>query len=404
MERIMPLPAQLIRASNARLNYKVTLVFSCIFIFCPLLLAAPLYRVVPLEPSSVDDSMDPRFFGYEGLDNAGNAYVNVIDENQPNADYEQRWNGTTLSGYLPDQSFGVKSISLGGQVVLQTFSGEQETTQSAIWTASGGLTTLSAPSNLAGWSLYAQNSNKCGYVAGTAWNGDNSVTPHVVTWSPDGTPHDLGVPATGNTNPMISDSGVLYGDTDILQANTFAGQSSVGFVGWGNNMQLITVPGFDAVYVPGLNASGEALVKGISGATVLSSFTKSFVWSSGVLTPLPDVPGSPAYFAGQSVAMAINDSGTIVGSQGEAALWDSNLTPYSINDLLMPDDETAWTIDTAYDINDSGDILASADRNGVDANGLPYLPEPVMLVLVPEPSSAATVLTVVLLIGARRRR
>ena len=86
------------------------------------------------------------------------------------------------------------------------------------------------------------------------------------------------------------------------------------------------------------------------------------VSSTGQITQLGALGGS------RSAAVAINDSGAIVGtsdtSSGSSVFLDANGSMEDLNNLAPPS-ETGWTLTGVTSINNSGQILAS----GVSAPG-----------------------------------
>jgi hypothetical protein len=343
----------------------------------------PVYRVMPLASESVTWG---RYFGYDGVDDSGTAYVNVVDDD-PATDYHLRWDGTRLVNYLPPE-WTVQNVSAGGHVLMQATSLDASGRQSAVWSVSGGLRMLAPPASVASFGVYGQAVNSRGVVAGIVRDPvPYSPLARVVTWSPEGVPTDLGVPASGFTLPRISGAGVLYGRTAMLPADTWAGATSLGFVGWGDSMRTISLPGFESVEVVDLNESGVGLVRGATGR-IENLRTNYQIWDNGVLRPLPRWESEYTIGYENRIGWAINDRGQVVGTHYLPMLWDTDGTPRPIFDLLRPEDKAEWRIRFLWDINNQSVILAEAARRGTGPDGGLYLPEPVLLVPIdiPEPA------------------
>ncbi len=86
--------------------------------------------------------------------------------------------------------------------------------------------------------------------------------------------------------------------------------------------------------------------------------------------------------------MAINDKGAVVGdsrtNQTSAEIfpfiWDGDSAPINLNDLIDP--SSGWELDSAWGINDSGQIVGNGWLNGVPTGFLlTPTPEPTTLLL-----------------------
>ena len=102
---------------------------------------------------------------------------------------------------------------------------------------------------------------------------------------------------------------------------------------------------------------------------------RAFLYSGGVMT---DLGGWG--FSANSQAFNISDNGDIVGSNGFDAFLYTGGTAYDLNSLIDSNPQ-AFNADIAWDINDSGQILASAFSPLVGYHA-------VLLTPVPEPSTA----------------
>jgi probable HAF family extracellular repeat protein len=106
-------------------------------------------------------------------------------------------------------------------------------------------------------------------------------------------------------------------------------------------------------------------------------FSTAFLYSDGILHDLGGLHGS------DSQALDINASGQIVGISGLRGFLYRDGAMYDLNDLIPPD--SGWTLDAAFGINDSGQIVGYGLHEGVGIRRAFLLtPQPAP---VPEPTT-----------------
>jgi probable HAF family extracellular repeat protein len=247
-----------------------------------------------------------------------------------------------------------------------------------------------------------------------------STLPHSINASgqvtgqsgPDGTAHAFRTGPNASINPLTDDLGVLSGTrsegTDINDGGMVVGNFYVydpdldddvprAFRSTPNN-----VPG-QSIALGGLggNSSSALAVNNIGQivgwAKRSDGQTRAFKLDPGeVITAASDLGtlgGSSAVaFDINNLGWIVGDAGTADGSAG-AFVYDGS-TMLNLNSLI--DDGGSWTIYQGLRINDQGQILAFADRNGVFGY--------IRLDPVPEPAGIACVAGLVMTLGQRRRK
>lgn len=153
-----------------------------------------------------------------------------------------------------------------------------------------------------------------------------------------------------------------------------------------------------------INDAGQVI--GISSTTAADRY-QSFIYQAE--TGMQPIPGLAGMYGGFAAAAALNNLGWIVGAQSPqyAGSYDARGFIYtpddgtrSLTDLLAPESR-GWIILAASDINDHGQIAATAARIGMVGS------YPVLLTPVPEPGALSLLvlgLSVLVLFARPRRR
>ncbi len=251
---------------------------------------------------------------------------------------------------------------------------------------------------LGGPEIRAYGINNSGQVVGYSWT-TSTASAHAFLYS-GGTMQNLGVlgGCTTSCGYGINDSGQVVGNSSD---NAFLWQSGKGM------QNLGTLPGQTGCYAYAINNSGQ--VVGDSGA-------HAFLWQSGTgMRDIGTLGGSDSEAedinaSGQIVgtswpaggttwhaflysggtmqdlglgdAHGINDNGQVVGDNGYAFLWQSDIGMQNLNDLISSTDD--WILDSATGINDKGQICGfGINPSGqTDAFLLTPTPEPSTFVLL----------------------
>ncbi len=184
-----------------------------------------------------------------------------------------------------------------------------------------------------------------------------AATQRTIRWSSTNT--------AANPFPLSNTAGAAINDL-----GQFVGTSAWGISGYYSNGTTNTSLG--AFLPTDLNGDRE-IVGSVGGVAALLDFDTNMTTLLGKLSP-GDL---------SSNALGINESGTIVGVSGASGAFiaDSTLSLTSLTSLLDTG-FAGWSILTATDINNAGQIIGVGRFNGVD--------HAVILNLVPEPNAVVT--------------
>jgi probable HAF family extracellular repeat protein len=215
--------------------------------------------------------------------------------------------------------------------------------------------------------------NNAGQVAGFAEHNPASLTSHAFLYS-GGVLHDLGTLGGSVSNAFgINDAGQVVG------RSTIRGDTDIHAFLYSNGVMqdLGTLPGAINSVAYAINNLGQ--VVGYAG--------HAFLYVNGVLHDLGTLGGNA------STALALNDSGAVVGWANNAAgaqraFLYSGGALVDLNSLLPPG--SGWELLEATGINDSGQIVGNGVING-QTHG--FLLSPQVLATVPEPGTLALLAT-----------
>jgi probable HAF family extracellular repeat protein len=244
-------------------------------------------------------------------------------------------------------------------------------------------TTLTYPTGFPITGMAANAATADGTIVGGA-------SGYVVTWSgPSLTPNVLGRIEGQNTTALAVSRNGTY-----LAGVTGDWPNTTPFVYANGAFTTITLPSYlVGAEATGVNNDGTVIGYGIDEE---NNLRRGFIWRDGVLSWL-----NPLDAFVYSDPESINDNGLIVG-QGSpnAMLWDTDGTAYLLDDLCNAaamEDGVGY----AYSINDSNQIIGAGGGNAYPGQTVPFLLNPIA---VPEPTSAAILLTAFPLLAARRRK
>jgi hypothetical protein len=251
---------------------------------------------------------------------------------------------------------------------------------------------------------YAFAINNRGEVLGEIGND-------TVIWSPDGSAHTL-VPPTGHTfgHPAdLNDEEVLtfgtlrradgsvedlpgFSGVAISRAGKVLGQGPDGPVVWERDGTARSLPITGYGYGHGYDINDAGWVAGMVGINDVNSLA---VWRpDGTL--IVGSAGLRDHFGAQGEG--INNLGEVVGFSLNRAVYWSEAAGLVDLQTRLDASGAGWTLASAMGINDAGQIIATAGRDGGTHT---YA---VLLTPVPEPSLALAGLAVLAVMAARRRR
>jgi probable HAF family extracellular repeat protein len=296
------------------------------------------------------------------------------------------------------QNWGINNA---GAIVGTTNVGTVET--AVIW-QNGTVTAL--PSLPLGSEVFGQayGVNDSGVVVG--YSETSPARLRAVSWT-NGIAEDLGnLLGAAGVNSFargVNDAGQIIVDSNPNAAPASV-PNGVSFLINGNAITPVTDNNGVALGVNAwaINANGV-----VAGAIYLADGTAhAFTWANGTMNVAPQAP-SPT--PGLDGASAINDQGVVVGdsrtNQTSAEIfpfiWDGDSAPINLNDLIDP--ASGWELDSAWGINDSGQIVGNGELNGI-GTGFLLTPTASPSIPTPEPTTLPLLLTAALPLLRRHPR
>jgi probable HAF family extracellular repeat protein len=260
------------------------------------------------------------------------------------------WNGSTPTavgaGYI------AYAINGSGQVVgISDLPNLPDGEQATIW--NGNIPTYLSVPGLTG--SVATAINNVGQVVGYAGNQGY----HAIIWNGT-TPTDLSA-LNGNAGMAfgINNSGQVAG---VSYPSGYSGLSQATIWNGTTPTVLGTLGGVESV-AQGINNAGQVVGWSYTTNQGTQSPVGAFIWTSGTMSPLANLPGS-----NYGNAYAINDLGQVVGDssfgQGSVAtLWNNGI-PVNLNTMLDYSGN-GWQLTEPLAINNLGQIVGYGEINGV---------------------------------------
>jgi len=212
----------------------------------------------------------------------------------------------------------------------------------------------------------------------------------------------LGAAGVNSFARAINNAGQVIVDSNS-EAALAALPDSVSFLLNGNAITPITANDGTTAGISAWAINGNGVV---AGTIYLADGTyHAFTWNGSMqIAPLAESP-TPGFDG----AMAINDAGVVVGdsrtNQTSGGLfpfiWNGLGAPINLNDLIDP--ASGWELDSAWGINDSGQIVGNGLLDGVPT-GFLLTPIASSSITTPEPATLTLLALAVPFLLPRRRQ
>lgn len=261
------------------------------------------------------------------------------------------------------------SINNAGQIVGASIQQQTLGWQATLW-ADNSVSNLGV---IDGYdSSIATSINNFGQIVGQSYRNTNIpdlFDIRATLWS-SGQVYDLGtLGGTESRASAINDKGLIVGDSNITGFGVVNGPYEATV--W--NASTLEPPKSIGLDATALGVNNYNQIVGITGYP--QPPTSPTLWENGSSENLGSFSAT-----GEGFAVAINDSGEVVGSSsnGIATYWSKETGLLNINLLLATPLPSGIILNSANDINNVGQILVTS------ANGLHYILTPLS---VPVPSS-----------------
>jgi probable HAF family extracellular repeat protein len=233
------------------------------------------------------------------------------------------------------------AINNQGQVVGSAQLGD-ENTHAFLWTPGGGMQDLHGPEG--GYSSWAYGINELGYVVGGAYTGSACA----FVWLPW-----LGMRSLVTGPGYMDIAAYAINDQGQMVGLAPSGDDVHAFLSTYGVIQNLGTLGGQTSVAYGLNDQGQV----VGFSSTASWATHAFLWTVG--GGMHDL-GTPGSNYSDSLAMAVNERGQVVGhayrnGEERAFLWTEADGMVDLNGLVVNGD--GWTLWEAYDINESGQIV-----------------------------------------------
>jgi len=276
-------------------------------------------------------------------------------------------------------------------VVIGTTARADEDHQAAFWTEKDGPQILDLPAGFT--AAEPKGINAKGDIVGTAWQEASKhsafrYSQGKLSLLPEHQAAAMAINDAGTFAGQVAEHLTLWANGKSTQLGDCCGgivhsinakEQVVGQINDkdGHYSAFVWDPTHDIQLVPAPHsANSTALSINGSGHILLQSFTPNVIYvvRNGKSSPVALSPE----FASQPLSM--NDCDVIVGEFGAASdfnhafIWDSKSGFRDLNKLA--DTGAEWTLESALDINNRGEIVGIGDRGGQQDVGFLLVPEP----------------------------
>jgi hypothetical protein len=248
--------------------------------------------------------------------------------------------------------------------------------------------------------MYAFASDRFGNVYGSS----DGVA---MKWLPDGTPVGLGKSNGRNTQPSVANNNGAFAGVDVGGTVGDPVGEFLPFIYRNNQFTRIDIPQLHDITVHGIWDDGTVIGSGVNRVPDYYGNFGSYTWywKEGQVRFLQGDPDHPIVRDGidgpSDFITGANTSGWAVGSNIHgASLYDAGGGIYTLQGLLAdPEFAARARIDTAYAINDVGQIVVKAFAY----DSPPLTDNWYILTPVPEPATSIPLIAGITLLARRRR-
>lgn len=210
---------------------------------------------------------------------------------------------------------------------------------------------------LGGNESYASAVNKRQVIVGYSTLAGNETMTHAFLSRGGAGMQDLGVPAGFPSSFAVS----VNDDSDMVVLGISADRQSYGTFMLSDGVWT-NIGGLGGGITVGQKINNLGQIVGFSHLTTIPGEYHAFLYNDGVMVDLGSLSSGQS-----SVASSLNDRGAIVGYSGTVnnaaeGFLHTDGVMWNLNDLLV--EGSGWTVLYAFDINNAGEIVGRAERNG----------------------------------------
>lgn len=229
--------------------------------------------------------------------------------------------------------------------------------------------------------------NESGLVVGSyVLNNPDIFLQHACYWQ-DGDLVDIGAGyGSQNSAAAVNDHGDILLSTDTAAAYVYSGGAYAPV-----NVSLPMSPSSSVWWWRDINNDGVVLGTGF----LTNGLMAGCLWQGGVTTTLANLAGydCSTVWSLNNSTVAVGNVSSSTGGASRACIWEGRSVA-DLNDLIA--DDSGWTLSSARDINDQGQIIGTGVLGGRSHEFL--------LTPTPEPSSMVALALGMLGLGAHIRR
>jgi probable HAF family extracellular repeat protein len=219
--------------------------------------------------------------------------------------------------------------------------------------------------------------NNAGQVVGVSSCDSDNGYSHAFVWTSAGGMTDLGgfPGAKPNVTQLSLSSAAAVNSSGQIVGMSYTASGNYDPAMWTYNGSSWTITDLNPThsvchgksYASAVNQFGDAVGSGFASGGIAPTINAVLFKHDGTVVVLPGLGSSSP----SDAALAINDSGTVVGEAATTAgihafVYDSTTgAEGDLNNLIVPDGSSAgWTLQNAYGIDDAGRIAGYGTLDG----------------------------------------